>query len=87
MSLSCASRFSPDGKYLAAGSQQGTVDIYDISHGSALHRVGYCRDMSGFVMHLDFSADSTFIRVCIFYSHKTPQSSNRQNFENVAAVI
>lgn len=56
-------RFSPDGKYLVVGTEDKYVDIYDISQGPALTRVGYCNGIPSFVIQLDFSADSKYVRV------------------------
>lgn len=59
----CTFRFSPDGKYLAVGSEDCCVDFYDISKGSSLQRSGYCKGIPSFVIQLDFSADSQYVRV------------------------
>uniref|UniRef100_H3CLU3 EMAP like 6 n=2 Tax=Tetraodon nigroviridis TaxID=99883 RepID=H3CLU3_TETNG len=56
--------FSPDNRFLAVGSADGAVDFYDLSLGPALHRVGYCKDILGFVIQMDFSSDSRHIQVC-----------------------
>ncbi|XP_064600933.1 echinoderm microtubule-associated protein-like 6 [Liolophura sinensis] len=56
-------RFSPNGKYLVVGTEDKYVDIYDISQGPALNRVGYCNGIPSFVIQLDFSADSQYVRV------------------------
>ena len=56
-------RFSPSGQYLGVGSEEGTVDFYDISKGPQLQREGYCKGISGFVAQMDFSADSKYIKV------------------------
>jgi WD40 repeat protein len=56
-------RFSPNNKYLAVGSEDQCVDFYDISQGPPLNRVGYCKGIPSFVIMMDFSADSQFIRV------------------------
>ncbi|XP_076879607.1 echinoderm microtubule-associated protein-like 6 isoform X2 [Brachyhypopomus gauderio] len=56
-------RFSPDSRLLAVGSVEGAVDFYDLTLGSSLNRIGYCKDIPGFVIQLDFSADSKFIAV------------------------
>ena len=62
--LMCPSyRFSPDSKYLAVASDDGSVDFYDISAGSALSRAGFCKGIKSFVVQLDFSADSKHIQV------------------------
>lgn len=59
----CVRRFSPDNRLLAVGSVEGAVDFYDLTLGPALNRIGYCKDIPGFVIQLDFSADSKFIAV------------------------
>ena len=56
-------RFSPDGKYLAVGAHEGTVDFYDMSKGASLQRVSYCKGIEGFVMMLDFSSDNKYVKV------------------------
>lgn len=57
------SSFSPDNRFLAVGSLDGAVDLYDLSLGPSLNRVGYCKDISGFVIQMDFSSDSRHIQV------------------------
>ncbi|KAM7394852.1 hypothetical protein PAMP_021632 [Pampus punctatissimus] len=56
-------RFSPDNRFLAVGSVESAVDFYDLSLGPALNRIGYCKDIPGFVIQIDFSADSKHIQV------------------------
>lgn len=56
-------RFSPDNRFLAVGSVEGAVDFYDLSLGPSLNRIGYCKDIPGFVIQMDFSADSKRIQV------------------------
>ncbi|XP_034043528.1 echinoderm microtubule-associated protein-like 6 [Thalassophryne amazonica] len=56
-------RFSPDNRFLAVGSVEGAVDFYDLSLGPSLNRIGYCKDIPGFVIQMDFSADSKHIQV------------------------
>ncbi|XP_067091821.1 echinoderm microtubule-associated protein-like 6 [Osmerus mordax] len=56
-------RFSPDKRLLAVGSVESTVDLYDLTLGPSLNRVGYCMDIPSFVIQMDFSADSKFIEV------------------------
>jgi len=56
-------RFSPNGKFLAVGSEDCCVDFYDISKGPSLARSGYCKGIPSFVIQMDFSADSQYIRV------------------------
>ncbi|KAG8014924.1 Echinoderm microtubule-associated protein-like 6 [Nibea albiflora] len=57
-------RFSPDNRFLAVGSVESAVDFYDLSLGPSLNRIGYCKDIPGFVIQIDFSADSKHIQVC-----------------------
>uniref|UniRef100_A0A3B3IJQ9 EMAP like 6 n=1 Tax=Oryzias latipes TaxID=8090 RepID=A0A3B3IJQ9_ORYLA len=56
-------RFSPDNRFLAVGSVESAVDFYDLSLGPSLNRIGYCKDISGTVIQMDFSADSRHIQV------------------------
>uniref|UniRef100_A0A8C0UHK5 EML-like second beta-propeller domain-containing protein n=1 Tax=Cyanistes caeruleus TaxID=156563 RepID=A0A8C0UHK5_CYACU len=54
---------SPDNRFLAVGSQEHTVDFYDLTQGTTLNRIGYCKDIASFVIQMDFSADSRYIQV------------------------
>ncbi|KAM7325934.1 hypothetical protein ACRRTK_014412 [Alexandromys fortis] len=56
-------RISPDNRFLAVGSSEHTVDFYDLTQGTSLNRMGYCRDIPSFVIQMDFSADSKYIQV------------------------
>ncbi|XP_071834835.1 echinoderm microtubule-associated protein-like 6 isoform X3 [Apostichopus japonicus] len=56
-------KFSCDGKCLAVGSDDGYVDLYDVSQGPILSRTGFCKGIPSFVFQLDFSADGSFIQV------------------------
>nr|XP_021335612.1 echinoderm microtubule-associated protein-like 6 [Danio rerio] len=56
-------RFSSDNRLLAVGSVESAVDFYDLTLGPSLNRIGYCKDIPGFVIQLDFSADSKYIEV------------------------
>uniref|UniRef100_A0A673YGQ8 EMAP like 6 n=1 Tax=Salmo trutta TaxID=8032 RepID=A0A673YGQ8_SALTR len=56
-------RFSPDNRLLAVGSVDNAVDFYDLTLGPSLNRIGYCKDIAGFVIQMDFSADSKYIEV------------------------
>lgn len=42
------------------------VDFYDLSLGPSLNRIGYCKDILGFVIQMDFSSDSRHIQVFCF---------------------
>ncbi|XP_029706344.1 echinoderm microtubule-associated protein-like 6 isoform X7 [Takifugu rubripes] len=55
--------FSPDNRFLAVGSMDSAVDFYDLSLGPSLNRIGYCKDILGFVIQMDFSSDSRHIQV------------------------
>lgn len=57
------SRISPDNRFLAVGSQEHTVDFYDLTQGTTLNRIGYCKDIPSFVIQMDFSADGKYIQV------------------------
>ena len=56
-------RFSPDNRLLAVGSMESSVDFYDLTLGPSLNRIGYCKDIPGFILQMDFSADSKHIQV------------------------
>lgn len=60
------SSFSPDNRFLAVGSMDSAVDFYDLSLGPSLNRIGYCKDILGFVIQMDFSSDSRHIQVFSF---------------------
>lgn len=57
------SRFSPDGRCLAIGSDDNCVDFYDTGPGSSLARLGYCKGIPNFVTQLDWSVDNKYIQV------------------------
>lgn len=56
-------RFSPEGRYLAVGSDDSCVDFYELRDGRPLTRAGYCKGIPSFVTQMDFSADGRFIQV------------------------
>jgi len=56
-------RFSPDGKMLAIGSRDNIIYIYQVSDSyQKYNRIGRCSGHSSFILHLDWSSDSTFIQ-------------------------
>ena len=55
-----ALKYSPDGQYLAVGSDENTIDIYDISKQYA--RIGVCKGHSTKVAQLDWSTDSALLQ-------------------------
>ena len=59
-------KYSPCGNYLAAGSHDNMIYIYDVTNNYSLHY--RCAKHNSFVTSLDWSADSTYIRsVCGAY--------------------
>lgn len=61
-----AAEYSPDGKYLAAGSHDTNIYIYDVENGYSL--VGKCKEHNASITCIDWSQDSTYIRsVCNGY--------------------
>lgn len=55
-------KFSPDGQFLAVGSNDNFVDIYAVSKGSGFKQVGQCSGSSSFITHLDWSVDSKYLQ-------------------------
>ena len=53
-------KYSPDGQFLAVGSNDNFVDIYSVGEG--YKHVGHCSGSSSFITHLDWSVDSKYIQ-------------------------
>eukprot|EP00027_Filamoeba_sp_ATCC50430_P018703 CAMPEP_0168571260 /NCGR_PEP_ID=MMETSP0413-20121227/17245_1 /TAXON_ID=136452 /ORGANISM="Filamoeba nolandi, Strain NC-AS-23-1" /LENGTH=538 /DNA_ID=CAMNT_0008604109 /DNA_START=234 /DNA_END=1850 /DNA_ORIENTATION=+ len=56
-------KFSPNGRYLAAGCHDSTISLYQIrSNKRAFKKIGICKGHSSFVAHMDWSQDSTTLQ-------------------------
>lgn len=53
-------KFSPDGSFLAVGSNDGLVDVYAVAQ--RYKKVGECSCSTSFITHLDWSVDSRFLQ-------------------------
>ena len=53
-------KYSPDGQYLAVGSNDNFVDVYSVSGG--YKHVGKCSGSSSFITHIDWSVDSQHLQ-------------------------
>lgn len=53
-------KFSPDGSFLAVGSNDGFVDLYAVAQ--RYKKVGECSRSTSFITHLDWSVDSRFLQ-------------------------
>jgi len=52
--------FSPDNNYLAVGSHDNNIYVYDVNNGFSL--TGTCRGHNSYIMALDWCAESKYIR-------------------------
>lgn len=55
--------FSLDGNYLALGSRDNVIYVYNVlERGYKYNRVGRCCGHSSFILHIDWSVDGRFLR-------------------------
>ncbi|XP_054153345.1 echinoderm microtubule-associated protein-like 2 isoform X2 [Oppia nitens] len=58
-------KFSPDGRFLALGSRDNHIYVYQVSEEyRKYNRIGRCSGHSSFITHLDFTRDGTYIQSC-----------------------
>uniref|UniRef100_A0A1L8E5X0 Putative echinoderm microtubule-associated protein-like 1 n=2 Tax=Nyssomyia neivai TaxID=330878 RepID=A0A1L8E5X0_9DIPT len=56
-------RFSPDGAFLALGSRDNGIYVYQVNgNGRRYSKIGKCAGHSSFITHLDWSEDSKIMR-------------------------
>lgn len=53
-------KYSPDGNFLAVGSNDSSVDIYGVIQ--RYKKVGECVGSSSFITHMDWSLDSKYLQ-------------------------
>jgi len=53
-------KYSPNGQYIAVGSEENTIDIYDV--GKQYSRIGVAKGHSSKVIQLDWSTDSALLQ-------------------------
>lgn len=53
-------KYSPNGQYIAVGSEENTIDIYDV--GKQYSRIGVAKGHSSKVVQLDWSTDSALLQ-------------------------
>lgn len=80
-------RISPDNRFLAVGSSEHTVDFYDLTQGTSLNRMGYCKDIPSFVIQMDFSADSKYIQVCCWLACLRGNQEEQQSSVSISQAL
>lgn len=53
-------KYSPDGAHLAVGSNDNSVDIYNVVQ--RYKKVGECVGSTSFITHMDWSTDSKYLQ-------------------------
>ena len=76
-------KYSPDGHYLAVGSNDNFVDVYSVGGADGYKHVGHCSGSSSFITHLDWSADSKYIQTNSGASEKLYYQVPGTSFKNI----
>lgn len=73
-------KYSPCGSYLAVGSHDNTVYIYDVKNNYSLY--GKFSKHNSFVTSIDWSIDSTYIRTVCGAYEKLYYNVSKKEFDN-----
>ncbi|XP_045148988.1 echinoderm microtubule-associated protein-like 6, partial [Echinops telfairi] len=82
-------KFSPDGSYLAVGSNDGPVDVYAVSQ--RYKKIGECVQSLSFITHIDWSLDSRYLQTNdgagerLFY--KMPSGKPLTSTEEIKGIL
>jgi WD40 repeat protein len=78
-------KFSPHNSMLAAGSLDSAIDFFEITPLGKLSRVGYCTNVPGPVLQIDWSTSVEYIKVgtCNFRTaiYKVPKGNEIKDEE------
>ncbi len=55
-------RFSPKKNYLAVGSEELSIDFYEVTPQGKLNRVSYCKQVPGPVLQMDWSTSGVYLK-------------------------
>ena len=80
-------KYSPDGHYLAVGSNDNFVDVYSVGGADGYKHVGHCSGSSSFITHLDWSADSKYIQTNSGASEKLYYQVLGTSFKNICTCV
>ena len=76
-------KYSPDGNFLAVGSNDNYVDVYAVEQ--RYKKVGQCSGSSSFITHLDWSKDGQYLQTNsgaaerLIYRMPSEKTSNKFN--------